>query len=61
MTEKTFEEALGELDAKVEALSTGHLSLADALRTYEEGVALVRLCSKRLDEAELQVGRLSGD
>ena len=59
--EKTFEESLSELEAKVEALSAGHLSLADALRTYEEGVALVRLCSQRLDEVELQVGRLSGD
>jgi len=61
MTETTFEEALGELEAKVEALSAGHLSLADALRTYEEGVALVRLCTARLEEAELKVARLSAD
>jgi len=61
MTEKTFEEALEELESKVEALSAGHLSLADALRTYEEGVALVRLCGERLDEAELKVSRLAGD
>jgi len=61
MTEKTFEEALGELESKVEALSAGHLTLAEALRTYEEGVALVRLCTERLDEAELKVTRLSGD
>jgi len=61
MTEKTFEEALEELESKVEALSAGHLSLADALRTYEEGIALVRLCSGRLDEAELKVTRLAGD
>ncbi len=60
MTDKTFEEALELLEAKVEALSAGHLTLADALRTYEEGVALVRLCRERLDEAELRVGRLSG-
>ena len=61
MTEKTFEEALGELEAKVEALSAGRLPLADALRAFEEGVALVRICSERLDEAELRVSRLSGD
>ncbi len=61
MTETTFEEALAALESKVDALSAGHLSLADALRTYEEGVALVRECSERLAEAELKVTRLSGD
>jgi len=61
MTERTFEEALEELESKVEALSAGHLSLADALRTYEAGVALVRLCTERLAEAELKVTRLSAD
>ena len=61
MTETTFEEALGALESKVEALSAGHMSLADALRTYEEGVALLRVCGERLEEAELRVTRLSGD
>ncbi len=61
MTVRTFEEAMEELEAKVEALSAGHLTLADALRTYEEGVALVRECGERLAEAELKVTRLSGD
>lgn len=60
MTETSFEEALAELESKVEALSAGHLTLADALRTYEEGVALVRTCTDRLAEAELRVSRLSG-
>jgi len=59
VTEKTFEEALGELESKVEALSAGHLTLAEALRAYEEGVVLVRQCTARLDEAELKVTRLS--
>ncbi len=59
MTERTFEKALEELEAKVEALSAGHLTLADALRTYGEGVALVRECETRLGEAELEVTRLS--
>jgi len=61
MSEKTFEEALAELESKVDALSAGHLPLADALRTYEEGIALVRLCTTRLEEAELKVSRLSVD
>lgn len=60
MTEKTFEEALGELETKLETLSTGRLSLAEALRTYEEGVALIRGCSETLAKAELRVSRLSG-
>ncbi len=61
MTERTFEKAVEELEAKVEALSAGRLSLVDALRTYEEGVALVRECGARLDEAELKVTRLTSD
>jgi len=61
MTETTFEEALEALESKVEALSAGHLSLADALQTYEAGVALVRECETQLGEAELRVSRLSGD
>lgn len=61
MTEKSFEESLEELESKVEALSAGRLSLADALSTYEEGVALVRECGARLEEAELKVTRLSED
>jgi len=60
MTEKTFEEALGELETKLEILSTGRLSLAESLRTYEEGVALIRACSETLAKAELRVSRLSG-
>lgn len=59
MTQTTFEEALKELEAKLEALGTGRLPLAEALRTYEEGVALLRVCSERLAEAELRVSRLS--
>lgn len=59
MTEKTFEEALGELETKLETLSTGRLSLAEALRAYEEGVALIRACSETLAKAELRVSRLS--
>ncbi len=61
MTEPTFEKALEALESKVEALSAGHLSLADALRTYEEGVALLRVCGEQLAEAELKVTRLSGE
>jgi len=59
MMEKTFEEAFAELESKLEALSAGHLSLADALRMYEDGIALIRNCEEKLADAELRVTRLS--
>ncbi len=59
MTEKTLEEAFAELESKLEALSAGHLSLADALRMYEDGIALIRNCEEELAEAALRVTRLT--
>ena len=61
MTEKTLEEAFAELESKLEALNAGHLSLADALRMYEDGIALIRDCQAKLAVAELRVTRLSGE
>ena len=45
------------------ALEDGKVSLDDSLKLYEEGIALVRLCSGRLDEAEqkIKIIRTSSD
>ena len=50
-----FEAALKKLEAIVENLETGELSLEQALKQYEEGVRMADLCSKRLTEAEKKV------
>jgi exodeoxyribonuclease VII small subunit len=57
--EPTFEEALGQLEALVARLEAGDLSLEEALRAFEEGVRLTRLCAARLEDAERRVHLLT--
>lgn len=55
---KTFEESMKQLEDIVEALEDGDLSLEDALKKFEEGVALSRFCLQKLDETEKKVAVL---
>lgn len=57
---RSFESALGELEARVARLERGELDLEDALRLFEEGVGLVRECHERLDAADARIVALSG-
>jgi exodeoxyribonuclease VII small subunit len=50
-----FEKALEELEATVEKLEHGDLSLEDALQQFERGVALARVCQASLKQAEQKV------
>ena len=53
--EMSFETAMNRLEQIVRALEDGKVSLDESLKLYEEGIALVRLCSGRLDEAEQKI------
>jgi exodeoxyribonuclease VII small subunit len=55
VAEPTFEEALSQLEALVARLEGGDLPLEEALRAFEEGVRLTRLCAERLEDAERRV------
>ena len=56
MTEKfQFEKALEDLEKIVEAMESGELTLDQALKKYEEGVALVRACQSKLTETEKRI------
>jgi exodeoxyribonuclease VII small subunit len=57
--EPTFEEALSQLEALVTRLEAGDLPLEEALRAFEEGVRLTRLCAARLEDAERRVHLLT--
>jgi exodeoxyribonuclease VII small subunit len=59
MGEPTFEEALSQLEALVARLEAGDLPLEEALRAFEEGVRLTRLCAERLEDAERRVHLLT--
>ena len=51
----TFEQAIARLEAVVRALEDGKTSLEEAMKLYEEGVALVRSCSTTLEEAKQKI------
>lgn len=58
--EPTFEEALAELEAIVDQLERGDLSLQDSLSSFERGVALTAICQRALSAAEQRVEILAG-
>jgi len=53
--EMTFEVAIARLEEIVRALESGSAPLDKSLALFEEGVALVKLCNNRLDNAEQKV------
>jgi len=50
-----LEASLEELEGLVERLESGDLSLEQALKEFERGIKLTRLCQKTLKEAEQKV------
>jgi exodeoxyribonuclease VII small subunit len=57
--EPTFESAQRELDAIVERLESGEASLDEAIRLWERGEELYRLCLARLDRAQGRIEELA--
>ena len=53
-----FEASLARLEEILQALESGEGSLDGMLKLYEEGVGLIRACSKELESAELSVKTL---
>ena len=56
---KSFEQAMGELERIVQAVESGQVPLAEALAQYEKGIALVSHCQKILSQAEQKIAKLS--
>ena len=50
-----FETALAELEALVEKMEQGDLSLDESLKQFERGVQLTRSCQQALKDAEQKV------
>jgi exodeoxyribonuclease VII small subunit len=57
MTKKTitFEAAMERLEEITRLLESGSEGLDASLKLYEEGVALIRLCTQKLEAAEQSV------
>lgn len=56
-----FEAALAELEQLVEKMESGEQSLEEALKSFQRGVELTRLCQQGLKEAEQRVEQLLQD
>ena len=52
MAQKTFEQAIKQLEEIVQELEAGDLPLEKAMKKFEEGVQLSKFCSQTLDENE---------
>ncbi|HMM05865.1 MAG TPA: exodeoxyribonuclease VII small subunit [Clostridiales bacterium] len=50
--EMSFEEAVKELEQTVKGMESGDLGLDELLADFEKGIGLLRLCEKKLAEAE---------
>lgn len=50
-----FEQSLAELEAIVDKLEAGDLSLDESLKQFERGVQLTRVCQTALKQAEQKV------
>mgnify|MGYP000296550330 FL=1 len=50
-----LEKTLADLESLVEELESGELPLDDAMKKFEKGVKLTRICQHALKEAEQKV------
>ena len=50
-----FEKSISRLEALVERMEDGNLSLEESLKTFEEGIKLTRECQQALKTAEQKV------
>ena len=53
-----FESSIKKLEQIVAKLEDGDISLEDSVKSFEEGVGLVKECQKQLSAAELKVKKL---
>ena len=59
MSEIKFEKAMTRLENIVDELERGDLDIDKSLEIFEEGIKMSRLCSKKLNEAEAKIEKLS--
>jgi exodeoxyribonuclease VII small subunit len=58
--ERSFEEALAELESVVRDLEDGATGLDEALARYETGIGLLKYCYGQLRQAEQRILLLTG-
>lgn len=58
MENKTFEEALEELENIVKELESGTVDLDNAINKYTEAMKLAKFCSEKLNDATKKVNKI---
>lgn len=58
---QTFEASMERLEQIVHLLEDGSVSLEEAMKLFQEGTTLAASCGKLLDQAELEVLKLTRD
>ena len=53
-----FEVSLQKLVKIIEKLEDGDISLEESVKSFEEGIGLVKECQKQLSQAELKVKKI---
>ena len=61
MKNKSFEQALEELEVLVKELENGDIELNDAVKKYKEGMTLLKYCHDSLKDAESVVVKMMKD
>jgi exodeoxyribonuclease VII small subunit len=61
MSELKFEKAMTRLENIVDELERGDLDIDKSLEIFEEGIKMSRLCTKKLNEAEAKIQKLTKD
>ena len=56
-----FEDSIKQLEALVETLETGNLSLENSLKSFEKGIKITRDCQTALANAEQRVRILTSE
>ena len=59
MGELKFEKAIQRLEKIVNDLEKGELDIDKSLEMFEEGIKMSRICSKKLNEAEAKIQKLT--
>ena len=61
MGEIKFEKAIQRLEKIVDDLEKGELDIDKSLEIFEEGIKMSRVCTKKLNEAESKIEKLTRD
>ena len=56
---KTFEESMQRLEQIVRTMERGEVPLEESIRLFQEGTELARNCGKLLEDAQLQISKIT--